>query len=261
MIPQIEEGDGIRQIWSLLRHKSKQVRVAAAWTLVPLLRNTPDSGEIVKFLIGGFDLVIELLKSQDNEILAGNCRLEIPICKMLCLLFFLAACALLAEIATDLENLNVLTHFELIPLLTRLFNSKNDQVQENLSHLIAKSCFLEANTKELTRSGALSMLIKYLQSPKISVQKSAVIALSEMSKNPFNCVTIKDSGIDNLLKKYIETYDDLEMQTRAANTLKNIRTFCFQAEISQCAAHKSDTDSDKEMVVLRRKSSLVGFED
>lgn len=144
---------------------------------------------------------------------------------------FLAGCALLAEISTDFENLNVLSHFDLIPLLVRLFRMKNEGVQENLSHLIANSCSIEENTKELTSSGAVSMLIKYLQNPKLSVQKSAVIALSKMSRNPFNCITIQSSGIDRLLKKYLETYDDLEMQTEAAKCLENIRRFCLKADI------------------------------
>ena len=36
----IEELDGVRLIWSLLKNKSKKVQASAAWALVPCIKNS-----------------------------------------------------------------------------------------------------------------------------------------------------------------------------------------------------------------------------
>ena len=60
-----------------------------------------DSGEMVRSFVGGLELVISLLKSDSIEVLAG-------------------ICAAVACIASDEENLAVITDHGVVPMLAKL---------------------------------------------------------------------------------------------------------------------------------------------
>lgn len=59
---------------------------------------------MVRSLVGGLGLIIDLLKSTNNEVLAS-------------------VCAAIAKIAKDKENLAVLTDYGVVPLLAKLTNT------------------------------------------------------------------------------------------------------------------------------------------
>lgn len=59
---------------------------------------------MVRSLIGGFDLIMKLLKSPNNEVLAS-------------------ICAAIAKIAKDQQNLAILTDRGVVPLLAKLTNT------------------------------------------------------------------------------------------------------------------------------------------
>ncbi len=63
-----------------------------------------DSGEIVRNFVGGLELIVSLLKSDDKEVLAS-------------------VCAAIAEIAKDEENLAVITDHGVVPMLAELKNT------------------------------------------------------------------------------------------------------------------------------------------
>lgn len=70
---------------------------------------------MVRSLVGGLELIVNLLKSTNNEVLAS-------------------ICAAIAKIAKDKENLAVLTDHGVVPLLSKLTNtvsSLNLRRQEN----------------------------------------------------------------------------------------------------------------------------------
>ena len=60
-----------------------------------------DAGEMVRSFVGGLELIVSLLKSDDKEVLA-------------------AVCAAIANIAKDEENLAVITDHGVVPMLARL---------------------------------------------------------------------------------------------------------------------------------------------
>jgi armadillo repeat-containing protein 4 len=100
----IERMDGVRFLWSLLKNLNVRVQAAAAWAICPCIKNIKDSGEIVRNFVGGLELIVSLLKSNDKEVLAS-------------------VCAAIAEIAKDEENLAVITDHGVVPMLAALTNT------------------------------------------------------------------------------------------------------------------------------------------
>jgi hypothetical protein len=93
--------DGVRYLWSLLKNNNAKVQAAAAWAICPSIKNIRDSGETVRNFVGGLELIVSLLKSNDIEVLAS-------------------VCAAIAEIAKDEENLAVITDHGVVPMLASL---------------------------------------------------------------------------------------------------------------------------------------------
>jgi len=63
-----------------------------------------DSGETVRNFVGGLELIVSLLKSNEIDVLAS-------------------VCAAIAEIAKDEENLAVITDHGVVPMLASLTNT------------------------------------------------------------------------------------------------------------------------------------------
>ena len=78
-----------------------QVQACAAWAICPCIENAKDAGELVRSFVGGLELIVGLLKSDDREVLAS-------------------VCAAIAKIAKDEENLGVITDHGVVPLLAKL---------------------------------------------------------------------------------------------------------------------------------------------
>lgn len=227
----IEELDGVRLIWSLLKHKSPRVQSAAAWALVPCVTNASDSGEMVRSFVGGLELIVKLLNSEDIEVLA-------------------AVCAALAVVSNDRENLAVITDHGLIPMLVKHIHTKDELLQEHLAKAIAYSCSWGTNCKDLGRLGAITPLVGYMaESGSASVQRSAALALFHLSKNPFNCITMHESGVVTFLLRAVASSDE-NLQEAAAGCLSNIRRFALEAEtyhlVDKGFKKERDTDSESD---------------
>lgn len=98
---QIDELDGVRLIWSLLKNDSKKVQTNAALALSPCVQNAPDSGEMVRSFVGALELTVDLLDSDDHNVLS-------------------AVCAAIATIAKDNENLAVISDHGVVAKLSKL---------------------------------------------------------------------------------------------------------------------------------------------
>jgi hypothetical protein len=96
--------DGVRLVWSLLKHPSDAVKRNACFALVPCIRYAKNSPEMVRAFVGGLELVVSLLENEDNEVLS-------------------AVCATIAEIATDSENLGILTDHGVVRKLADLVHT------------------------------------------------------------------------------------------------------------------------------------------
>ncbi|XP_035981095.1 armadillo repeat-containing protein 4 [Fundulus heteroclitus] len=68
----IDQLDGVRLVWSLLKNPSTEVQSSAAWALCPCIENAKDAREMVLFLIGGLELIVHLLKSTVNRASFGE---------------------------------------------------------------------------------------------------------------------------------------------------------------------------------------------
>lgn len=96
--------DGVRLIWSLLKHPSNVIKRNACFALVPCIKHAKDSPQMVRAFVGGLELTVSLLESEDNQVLS-------------------AVCATIAEIAIDPENLGILTDHGVVKKLADLVNT------------------------------------------------------------------------------------------------------------------------------------------
>ncbi|CAH1134699.1 unnamed protein product [Ceutorhynchus assimilis] len=220
---EIEQLDGVRLIWSLLKNDSPKVQANAAWSLVPCIRNATDSGEMVRCFVGGLELIVNLLKSQDSHVLA-------------------CVCAAISEVAKDIENLAVITDHGVVPLLVNLVETEDVELRQHLAAAIAYCCAWGSNCKEFGRLGAITPLVQYMADGDPVVHRTTALALFHLSKNPFNCITMHESGVVPFLLKAVSS-TDWKLQEAAAGCLANVRKLALEAE-TRHLIRNSPFDSD-----------------
>ncbi|KAK2886201.1 outer dynein arm-docking complex subunit 2 [Channa argus] len=199
----IDQLDGVRLVWSLLKNSSADVQSSAAWALCPCIKNAKDAGEMVRSLVGGLELIVNLLKSTNNEVLAS-------------------ICAAIAKIAKDKENLAVLTDHGVVPLLAKLTNTSDDRLRCHLAEAIGHCCTWGGNRTSFGDAGAVAPLVHYLKSKDSAVQQSTAMALYQLSKDPNNCITMHEKGVVKPLIQIMSSNDEM-LQEAAAGCVRNIR--------------------------------------
>ncbi|XP_034718241.1 armadillo repeat-containing protein 4 isoform X2 [Etheostoma cragini] len=199
----IDQLDGVRLVWSLLTNPSADVQSSAAWALCPCIKNAKDAGEMVRSLVGGLELIVNLLKSTNNEVLAS-------------------ICSAIAKIAKDKENLAVLTDHGVVPLLAKLTNTTDDRLRRHLAEAIGHCCMWGSNRASFGDSGAVGPLVRYLKSKDEAVHQSTAMALYQLSHNPNNCITMHEKGVVKPLILFMGS-DDETLQEFAAGCVRNIR--------------------------------------
>ncbi|KAK9889779.1 hypothetical protein WA026_007156 [Henosepilachna vigintioctopunctata] len=222
----IEEVDGVRLIWSLLRNKSIKVQSNAAWCLVPCIQNAQDSGEMVRSFVGGLEIIVERLKSDDVTVLG-------------------CVCAAIAEIAKDMENLAVISDHGVVQSLVSLIPTEDVFLREHLCSAIAYCCAWGANCKTFGRLGAITPLVGYMADNHEKVNRTAAIALLHLSENSFNCITMHESGVVIFLLRSV-TSEDQELQEAAAGCLANIRKLALEAETKHLIRKKESSSSEED---------------
>ncbi|XP_072234557.1 outer dynein arm-docking complex subunit 2 [Leuresthes tenuis] len=199
----IDQLDGVRLLWSLLKNPSADVQSSAAWALCPCIENAKDAGEMVRSLVGGLELIVNLLQSTNNEVLAS-------------------ICAAIAKIAKDKENLAVLTDHGVVPLLAKLTNTTDDRLRHHLAEAISHCCMWSSNRASFGEAGAVAPLVYYLKSKNSSVHQSTAMALYQLSKEPNNCITMQEKGVVKPLIHIMGS--DIEvLQEAAAGCVRDIR--------------------------------------
>ncbi|KAL3311459.1 Armadillo repeat-containing protein 4, partial [Cichlidogyrus casuarinus] len=206
----IDRLDGVRLIWSLLKSGDPEVQATAAWALCPCIQNAKDSGEMVRSFVGGLELIVSLLNSPHEGVLA-------------------AVCAAVAQIAKDEENLAVVTDHGVVSLLARLTSSESDDLRAPLAEAIARCCCWGSNRVEFGKYGAVAPLVKYLKSKSVKVHRNTAMALHQLSKNPDNCVKMHEAGCVPLLMEMFGS-TDVELQESAAACITNIRKLALANE-------------------------------
>ncbi|XP_006887151.1 PREDICTED: armadillo repeat-containing protein 4 [Elephantulus edwardii] len=199
----IDRLDGVRLLWSLLKNPHPDVKASAAWALCPCIENAKDAGEMVRSFVGGLELVVNLLKSDNEEVLAS-------------------VCAAITNIAKDQENLAVITDHGVVPLLSKLANTNNDKLRRHLAEAISRCCMWGRNKAAFGEHKAVAPLVHYLKSKDTNVHRATAQALYQLSEDIDNCITIHENGAVKLLLDMIGS-NDQELQEAAAGCISNIR--------------------------------------
>ncbi|NXV10532.1 ARMC4 protein, partial [Cettia cetti] len=172
----IDSLDGVRLLWSLLKNPNPDVQASAAWALCPCVENAKNSGEMVRSLVGGLELIVNLLKSKDKEVLTS-------------------VCAAIANIAKDQENLAVMTDHGVVPLLSKLANTNNNKLRRHLAEAIAHCCMWGSNRVAFGETKAVAPLVRYLKAKDPLVHRATALALYQLSEDPNNCVIMHENGV------------------------------------------------------------------
>eukprot|EP00049_Salpingoeca_infusionum_P018505 m.357558 g.357558 ORF g.357558 m.357558 type:complete len:722 (-) comp17865_c0_seq1:200-2365(-) len=211
-IDTIDKLDGVRLLWSLLKSSNLAVQSSAADAICPCIKNARDAGELVRSFVGGLELVVGLLRSNDLEVLASVSRL-------------------IAQIALDEENLAVITDHGVVAMLSKLVRTSNDNLRESLAEAIANCCAWGNNRVDFGKEGAVGPVSRYLKSKSDAVHLQTARALHELSKHPDNCVTMHKSGVVPPLLDLVGSSDPV-VQEAAAHCLGNIRRLALANEMS-----------------------------
>lgn len=202
--------DGVRLIWSLLKHPSNVIKRNACFALVPCIKHAKDSPQMVRAFVGGLELTVSLLESEDNQVLS-------------------AVCATIAEIAIDPENLGILTDHGVVKKLADLVNTEDEDLRANLTLAIAFCCEWGQNNYEFGKLNAVAPLVNYLSSQNKNVLKGVCIAFYHLSKEPLNCITMHTCGVVKHVLRLVGS-EDSEVQIAAATTIRHIRKLAITAE-------------------------------
>ncbi|NWW20391.1 ARMC4 protein, partial [Falcunculus frontatus] len=206
----IDSLDGVRLLWSLLKNPNPDVQASAAWALCPCIQNAKNSGEMVRSFVGGLELIVNLLKSKDQEVLTS-------------------VCAAIANIAKDEENLAVMTDHGVVPLLSRLANTNSNKLRRHLAEAIAHCCMWGSNRVAFGETKAVAPLVRYLKAKDPLVHRATAQALYQLSEDPNNCITMNENGVVKLLLAMVGSTDDT-LQEAAAGCIANIRRLALATE-------------------------------
>ncbi|XP_014220319.1 armadillo repeat-containing protein gudu [Trichogramma pretiosum] len=202
--------DGVRLVWSLLKHQSDAVKTNACLALVHCVKHAKNSAEMVRAFVGGLELVVSLLESKDTQVQA-------------------AVCATIAEIAMDMENLGIITDHGVVEKLAGLVHTEDENLRANLTLAIAYCSEWGQNNYEFGRLKAVAPLVNYLTSTNKEVLKGVCIAFYHLSKEPSNCVTMHTCGVVKHVLRLVGS-EDAEVQIAAATTIRHIRKLALTAE-------------------------------
>uniref|UniRef100_UPI00398E4B24 outer dynein arm-docking complex subunit 2 isoform X2 n=1 Tax=Pristiophorus japonicus TaxID=55135 RepID=UPI00398E4B24 len=206
----IESLDGVRLLWSLLKKPNPDIQASAAWAICPCIENAKEAGEMVRSFVGGLELIVNLLKSDNIEVLAS-------------------VCAALAKIAMDEENLAVITDHGVVPMLSSLTYTRDDTLRQHLADAVACCCKWGNNRVAFGENGAVAPLVHYLKSKNPLVHRATAEALHQLSFDPKNCITMHENGVVKLLLNLMESTDE-DLQEAAAGCISNIRRLALANE-------------------------------
>ncbi|KAK3559686.1 hypothetical protein QTP86_017098 [Hemibagrus guttatus] len=165
---------------------------------------------MVRSFVGGLELIVNLLKSPNLEVLAS-------------------VCAAISNIAKDKENLAVITDHGVVPMLSNLTHTTDDKLRRYLSEAIAHCCMWGSNRVAFGEAGAVAPLVRYLCSKDPEVHQATAQALYQLSRDPNNCITMHQSGVVKLLLGMMGSTDET-LQEAAASCVANIRRLALANE-------------------------------
>ncbi|XP_071475813.1 outer dynein arm-docking complex subunit 2 isoform X2 [Marmota flaviventris] len=205
----IDRLDGVRLLWSLLKNPHPDVKASAAWALCPCIENAKDAGEMVRSFVGGLELVVNLLKSDNKEVLAS-------------------VCATITNIAKDQENLAVITDHGVVPLLSKLANTNNDKLRRHLAEAVSRCCMWGRNRVAFGEHRAVAPLVRYLKSNDTNVHRATAQALYQLSEDADNCITMHENGAVKVQFTDVTVYECADNDVGTCQRLAlNLKSSCL----------------------------------
>jgi len=176
---------------------------------------------MVRSFVGGLELIVSLLKSKNERVLASVCAAIALIAKdgkrIPChMLFSISYCSFTEE------NVAVISDHGVVPMLAKLTNTRNASLRQSLADAIARCCAYGNNKVTFGTAGAVAPLVKYLKSNDTRVHKTTVRALYQLSMHPENCIIMHEQGVVRLMLDMVESTDE-DLQEASAGTIANIR--------------------------------------
>lgn len=202
--------NAVKTLWSLLKNNNGKVRFGASKALREYIKNDVNSAEVVRSLVNGLERIVRLLHSDDEQTLT-------------------AACSLIAEIGKNEYNLAILTDYQVIPLLSKLADTTNEQLQITLGLAIASCAPYKDNAQMFGELRVMRSIVKYMTSENLAVRRSGAMALEQLSRNASNCVTMHQNNVVPFLLEGVQSTDKL-LQNASANCLYNLRALALEAE-------------------------------
>lgn len=206
----MEELNAVSKIWSLLSYTKPSIQGYAAFALCAYIESSENAGYLIRNLMGAFETLIGLLKTDNMFLLA-------------------AVCALIAQTAKYPENLAILSDHGVVGLLADRIHTTDDMLREHLAAAIASCAPHGNNIQEFGELRTVTPLVGYMASVNTRVQRTAAMALEKLSTDLQNCVTMHQAGVSPFLLEAIGV-DDAVLQSAAAACLNNIRKLAMDAE-------------------------------
>jgi HEAT repeat protein len=214
----LQDQNGVRILWSLMKSPVSGVQAAATRALVPFLKSE-QAPSTVRTFVDGLDLLVDLLRSNDPDVQAS-------------------ACMAVTEVARARVTLAGMTDLGLVELLSRLLSTKLDSVRKPLADAIGVAANWSNNRRRFGEEGAVDPLVSYLQPPGDNkevtesaqeVHAATAKALKALSEDPENSKKLRGAGVVDHLLKMVESKDE-DLQMAAAVAIRNIRTNCVRID-------------------------------
>lgn len=114
---------------------------------------------------------------------------------------------------------------------------ENEFLQEHLASAIANCCSWGKNCFEFGRLGAVTPLVDFLHKSNDRVQCTTIEALSHLSTDPFNCITLHQSGVVSVSLNLLYNFCHLTLPT-GSDFLQIMDTEHFYAYCTHTKYHE-----------------------
>ncbi|XP_035229628.1 armadillo repeat-containing protein 4-like [Stegodyphus dumicola] len=207
----LEKHNALRLIWSHLKNDNPSVVSNTAWQLAAILKNIENSAMYVRSLVGGVQLLTELLNSKHTRVLT-------PIC------------ALIIVLSKEPQNLRILSDYHIVKSLSKLTQTKCKRLRYHLCMAITACCPYRNNRQEFAKQQIVFPLIKMLQSRDSVVTGAATHALSQLSIIPKWCAVMYNSPrVYEILLEQMKSKDH-DVQECAAEIIQKMRLFALNRD-------------------------------
>ena len=207
----MEKYNALRLIWSHLKNKNPSVISNTAWQLTAILRNIENSAVYIRSLVGGVQLLTDLLRTKNTRVLTPICALIVVLCK-------------------EEENLRILTDYQVVKRLSNLTNTRCRRLRYHLCMAITACSSYAENRHEFAKRKIVFPLIRILKSKSPVVAGAATHALSELAWIPQWCAVMYNTpGVYAILIEQMK-HENRSVQERAADIIQKMRLFALNRD-------------------------------